>query len=296
MSFELGWATLLALGIGAVSLVRRRMRSPAGPAGPAGPAAPAGLASPGTCVVAIVGALLFVGGVFMTTAASGFVYRLFPLLVFVQFPWRFLALAALGGALLGGLSVGVMTDRAPPRIGIPVALGAAALAVILALPILGPKTNIVLPAWSVDPAEMWKRNDTTTKGEYLPLQVVEARRPRGFTEGLYDLEGEALLTGVSRRAGRWSFRAESTEPVTVTLRDVAYPGWAATANGSPVPLGHRKRSGNLTLTLPAGTHDVEVTLEPTRRRRAARGISLVAALALLGFGGFLLVQGRPRPA
>ncbi len=101
----------------------------------------------------ILGVFLFFGGAARTMEMSRPVYEAVGLLRYVQFPWRFLALVALGGALLGGLGFAHAAARMPARgRGILAALFAAG-ALAFVFPILGPKPNFPLPPWSLDPSE-----------------------------------------------------------------------------------------------------------------------------------------------
>ena len=288
MTYEVGWPTLVlaAIGLG-LWLAGRRAATDRGTSADA----------PRFRATLAVGLALFLGGVFMTTAAARPVYSLFPLLEFVQFPWRFLSLVAIGGAVVGGWGASLLLDRLEvPRVRRAVAAGLVAAAIVWAMPLLGPKPNTPLPPWAVSPEEMRKTQNTTTIGEYLPLQVEERKRPRGFTEGLKFDDELGAATNVVRRAGAYDFSFTASAPLTVTLLDVYFPGWTAWRDGEEIALQAASPSGNLQLELPAGTHELRVRLEPTPVRAAARTTSLVALLLFVGIAAVGELRGRKRAA
>jgi hypothetical protein len=285
MSFELGWPVLALLVLGGAAGAFRARRG-------AGDDAPPDFRRP----VLVVGLLLFVGGVFLLTEASRFLYEALPLLRFLQFPWRFLAVASTGAALLGGLALEELLRLPAPRFGWlrPVAAAVVAgLAVLFVLPLLGPRANFPVPSWALDPAELSTMRETTSSDdEYLPRFVTRSMDPgRALRDG-WELDGDGEVHDAVRRAGRWDLRVSARGPVEITLIDQDFPGWEVRADGERVPHGHVPERGNLRFSLPPGEHEVTARLEPTPIRRAAAAGSVVAALMLAGLGGFAARRER----
>jgi hypothetical protein len=232
-------------------------------------------------------------GLTMATLAGWPAYQAFPLLRFVQFPWRFLNFIALGVALLGAVGLDALLGARPAALR-RAAAGVAVLAAVLAVrPLLGPKPNFDLPAWSIDPDEIASRRETTTSSEeYLPKWVTEPpMRGRSFENGV-QVEGAASVEGPGRRVARYDLTVVAQEPVTVTLRDLYFPGWNATVGDAPLALAPREGTGNMQFRLGAGRHEVRVRLGTTPVRRTAWLVSAGAALlAVVGW----LTGGPPRP-
>jgi hypothetical protein len=275
MSFEPSYVALAALV--AALAGRRRSALPRGP------------------VVAV--ALVAIGvGLAMTTRLGEPVYRLVPLLRFVQFPWRFLGPVALGLAVAGGAAVEALLRGARPRVRGVAGAVACAAAVAAVAPILGPKRNVPIPDWAIDPERLARRRETATGvGEYLPVWAEEAAKPRDFPDGVQVI-GDGTASAVRRGVGRYDFVVEARDSVTVVLLDVWYPGWEARVNGEPAATSPRARTGNVELAVGAGRHEVRARLNPTPLRRATRAVSLAAALGGLGIvlAPALRGVGRPR--
>ena len=73
---------------------------------------------------------------FMITPLSRPLWDHLPLLPFTQFPWRFLSVQALFGALLTGALVGAQEKRSPPRPRAPAPLLAVGASLVLILSLI----------------------------------------------------------------------------------------------------------------------------------------------------------------
>ena len=243
--------------------------------------------------VLALGAVLLLGGVAMTTAASRILYRTIPLLEFVGFPWRFLGPAGLGAALLAGATVdgGVGRLRSRVRVRVLEAAGAAIVAVVTALDLLGPTAELTLQPWMLDPAAYREASFTATVAdEYAPIWAT-GREDIPFRDGVA-AAGPARIREIRRGVGRWSFRVESEGSPTIVLQDFFYPGWAGVSDGEPLTIEPRPRSGHAQFRLPAGggERSVALRLEPTSTRTAWRFVSGAAALA----AAWILAAGSVR--
>ena len=268
MSFELGWVGLACVLI-AAAFARSlwRFHRP----------------------LFVLGVLLFTVGTARSMRISAPVYETFELLRYVQFPWRFLSVAALGIAILGGLGFDRLLAHAGSRIEAVVAMALSFAAILFVLPLLGPKSNFALPAWALDPTEYQASRETTTKGEYLPIWALEPEAPKGFQGGVR-IEGSGRIHSAQRKAGRIEATLELEAPATVVFQDLFFPGWKGRSNGTDVALTPKERTGRISAHLPAGRHEVEVRLHQTPVRRLSSLISAATAIALLAFA----VPRRPR--
>ena len=77
------------------------------------------------------------------------------------------------------------------------------------------------------------------------------------------------------------FAINSPEPVTAALRLLNYPAWRVEVNGKPVLAVSDQHTGQMLVSLPAGTSRVRVAFAATPDRRWGNVISAGAALALL---------------
>ncbi len=281
----LNWLTLMVclatLGLLAWRLLKRQ-------APPAWPVAAFGIA------LAIVSA-------FMITQPALPIWQLLePILVQLQYPWRFLILAAAGlmlcagalPALLRGSGSGADVRVRAAKLT-PTTLGLAAIAlalIVLPLPHLPaePLPVSATEAWSPD--RMWREDSqagqvgATWTGEFLPLAVQEQRwalgRPReGAQDGppLAASQVELQSLGYDRAA----LSLTTAEAFTLSLHQFYLPMWQARVNGARIATFPREELGLLSLAIPAGTHQVAIRFGPTTARIAAGLLALSAVVLVL---------------
>ncbi len=240
----------------------------------------------------------FVVAVVMITPLSRPLWDHLPLLPFTQFPWRFLSVVALFGALLtGGLAT------LPGRGAGPALAGLVGLVLLLAA-LLGLRTDHLILTDADVTAERLAQYEwftgnigTTVSAEYLP----PAAAPRPWTsawlnDGTRDraaaVAGDLAVATIRARAAARQVWDITTGPAgaTVVLPALAWPGWRATLDGQPAAASAQPGSGRLTVAVPAGGHVVTLTLVRTPLRRAAELLSLGALLITL-----ILLLAPPLP-
>jgi hypothetical protein len=121
-------------------------------------------------------------------------------------------------------------------------------------------------------------------------EAVTERPIPGLPRGPRAPAGSARLRSYAPE--RLSIEAHARRPGLVVLTDLAYPGWRAEVDGHPAPL---RRVDYLLrgVSIPAGTHSVEMTYEPASWR-AGWIVSLVTALGLAGAVAWELRRRRTR--
>ena len=103
------------------------------------------------------------------------------------------------------------------------------------------------------------------------------------------------------RIARWraeekDLRILSAEPVRVALRLLNYPAWHVEVNGKAVTPQHAESSGQMILSLTAGTQRITARFVRTPDRKVGIAISWAAVLtllALLNAGGVRLLSASP---
>ena len=251
----------------------------------------------------------------LTLPASRRLWDRVPLLVYVQFPWRFLGPAAFCVALLTGWGAAALWDlfpraggtaseaRSELRSGWGAGLLTAGVLSLVLTANLGwfyPHHCAALTDTSMAAMIGWERiTDTlgsTAKGEYLPQWV------RRFPEETLDddyaaggpivrLRPESLPEGARIEAAEYGAtraRISLSSPVDFRARYLAfyYPGWQVSVDGQAVDVVPDAETGLVTFAVPAGERTVEIRFGETPARLAADAVSV---LSLLGWAGMLVV-------
>lgn len=237
------------------------------------------------------------GGWFMTTTASLPLWRLGEaFLSYLQYPWRFMALHALGMAWLAGAGVLALLDashsRSASQLVSVISLAVIALIAMSSLARL-PYQALALRDTALTYQRMWAEErevgqiGTTWTGEYLPVWVREQRWAIGRSwrdAGGPDLtEAAALRPPDSVRlldAGynRLDLVVESTSPASLVMHQFYFPGMAVYIDGRRMPAYPFGTLGLAAVDIPAGAYQVRWRLTPTPSRLWGTVISILSLL------------------
>jgi hypothetical protein len=236
--------------------------------------------------------LLVAFSIFMTLTPSAPLWYAIPTLRFMQFPWRFQILAAIGIAFLMGVWAQWLGDalarwRARQIIVLIFALTLIMLG-IANLPLRDfPLTDAQVDLTRVDDSDYvvaqmgwgWTR-------EFLPATVREFENiytpivkptasPLEATRAvpLVHIESDGLYAR--------ALRVFATEPFELSLKAFFFPGWQAYVDDVPARTYPRGSLGIVTVQVPAGEHRVVFRFEDTPLRLAMNVVSLLTLAGVL---------------
>ena len=243
--------------------------------------------------------LALVYAVWPITPSSAWLWAHVPLLPMVQFPWRFLSIAALVAALVAGAGLA----RLPGR---PYLAGAGALLLAGVMLARLPVEPLPLRDSDVTPArlqlyEQFTGNiGTTVRAEYLPQDAI----PRPYSaaallsgapypqplaaEGSL---GKAQLLSGGPTAQSWQVTVNSRKAV-LAFQTYDFPGWQAAVDGQPVAIDAQAANGRIAIPVTAGEHRVDLSFGNTPLRTRAEQLSLAALLITLALCGWALARSR----
>ena len=308
MSFQIGLVHWALVAVAGMALVRRIRR-----AGGLGPDA-------GTWTT-LAALAVFGGAALMTTAVTRPLWDATPLLAFAQFPWRFLTLAAFGASLASGFAIETLAPQGRPWAR-PLAAAAVILCAVLAYGAYARPQFAVYDAEQNDHAHAAYLEARAMLDDPARYQDVAARANLATLIGTGQSgtsRHEYLPDGVSRlpvsppgsraevlEGGRIE-RAETIGPnherFTVAM-DAAgelrfnqffFSGWRAAIDGRDVPVRTERGYGTIQISVPAGTHVVELEFGSTPLRRAASAGSAIALLVLVLASAGPWLRLRPQP-
>jgi hypothetical protein len=207
-------------------------------------------------------------------------WRYLPELRFVQFPWRWMSIVALGATMFTASS----------------ACGRMRWVWMLfaALAIFGSAHYLVKHAW-------WDTEDMPTlqaaiqdgtgfegTDEYDPAGDdhgdLQQNLPRAFLvsdAGKPEAGSNAKIVIEQWTAEHRSVRVITAKPDRVELRLLNYPAWRVTVNGSAVSVRHPEGTGQMIVPVPAGASELRVDFTRTSDRVLAGWISIVSAVTSL---------------
>jgi hypothetical protein len=242
---------------------------------------------------------------FMLATTSLPIWRLFERgLAFLQYPWRFQALTALGTAFLAGALWRWLSRSAFSVPSLRQILPVAAYCCLLGWALWRLPYTPTTPDLSVQ--AMWQMDrdlgqvGTTWTGEYLPIWVAEQRwalshpvpDPQPGDETLP--AGQLNLTGVGY--ARYEFLLDTSQATSLTLHQFHYPGWQSRGQEGAITSHPASDLGLAAFDLPASRSPLITHLGHTPPQLWGTLISLGAALAVsMTLVARSQVRGRKQP-
>ncbi len=230
--------------------------------------------------------LEFVFSLFMQHNKSAFIWEMFPLLAFVQFPWRFLGITIFLVSLAAGM-VKVFEKRFKMAVGALVII----LTVAFNINYFHPQTYYFdsIDAHYISP-QVLSIDDKLPK-DYLPIWVKLIDPEKINSPKL--LSGQAQLGDYKVHSDWVQFHAHVSQPADVEVPVTYFPGWTARANGRVLSQEEPTNLGLIRLSLPEGSYDVKLAFADTLVRRAGNLISLLALLVTLSLAGEAALRYKP---
>jgi len=208
-----------------------------------------------------------------------------PKLKFVQIPWRWLVPFNVVFAIV--VAAAVRRN-----------FGRVFVVALIAVGMFALSYRVLSPWWDTarDVAEM-QQGVVSGRG----YEGTDEYVPRGADP--YEIKVDAPRVEVLSPAGgtvkveRWqaefrAFTVDVTQPSELALRLFNYPAWSVQVNGQTVQAGTREVTGQMMISIPAGTSQVEIHFRRTRDRTVGAVVSLAFAFIMM----FLAVRNKRRGA
>jgi hypothetical protein len=240
--------------------------------------------------------ILFTLLTFGSLQYSEIFWTTFPLVRFIQLPWRLLGPAAIFLALLTSASAEIILQHLIKPITRYLSLITFLVASwLFVLPWTFHQPFNLFPA-NTTPAAVIKHElnagliGTTSNGEFVPQIVSEfpsanLMLPRYEKESLPSHlavlpEGVNCVT-LSVTLTSEEVKCESAKEFTLSFYRFYFPGWVATIDNKETPINVASPQGNIAIALAAGDHTSKVALQPTAPQAAGTIISFIGLIILL---------------
>jgi hypothetical protein len=232
---------------------------------------------------------------FLLYRPSWMLWRILPMLSYVQFPWRCLAPLSAAGSFMAAAAIAATGKVRLMRIAAVIGI------FVLAVPILSSVS------WDFKSRRLDDMVSAARAGKgFLFKEFGDWRVPLGSR--LSALPDAAPLVAPAEQAPdvridvqRWTgerkdFVVESPRPVLLKIRLFNYPAWRAQANGAELPLETDPETGQILLTAPTGISRVQMGFVWTWDRTLGMTISILALLLVVLFAWRERTRERRLPA
>jgi hypothetical protein len=198
--------------------------------------------------------------IFLMNFRSSIIWSNFPFLPYFQFPWRFLSLVTFASSALVIIFDKVKYGKV---IGLTIIFAAIAL-------------NFSY----FKPHDFLGRTDEYFTNRYIPFPVASEEYKKTGEEYLR-LPGatEVRPDKISPNPGLdATFNVVYDKETTFNYYKYNFPGWVAKVDGKDVVISPGSPYGQITFTVPSGTHFVEVSFDETLYRKVLNGVSFGAII------------------
>lgn len=238
------------------------------------------------------GLALLVGAAFFASTLSQFLWDALPLLEYLEFPWRFLSLAAVGAALVCG-SPFLLIGARRPRLANGLAAGLIAALLLTNFARARPETFHDVVDADYSPRAIASRwISVTTAEEYEPVWVVN-RPQTAAAEPLTFIAGAGRASVISLSPTSREFQVSATQPARLRMNTFYFPGWALDVDGRAAAIEYANPQGMIEFLLAPGSHLVHARFGDTLIRRWSTILSLVTLL--LSLLALWRARARARP-
>jgi uncharacterized membrane protein len=226
----------------------------------------------------LTGILLFfvIASTFLMFKESNFIWSKFILLQNFQFPWRFLAIVVFTTATLGSL----VFDLIPKKISLIFLL--IVISLILFIGSFYSQAN----GYQYKPVGFYSGiyNSTTDTGESAPIWSVRFMEHRAKAPAEV-IEGAGRIKEVIHLATYQEYEFDSLTSARILINTLYFPNWSVYIEGKKTQILFQdpQYRGLMTFYTTPGNHKVEVKLEDTKLRIAAKFVSLISFVIIIIF-------------
>jgi hypothetical protein len=232
--------------------------------------------------VLLISLFFFLAGIIsalMTQQRSVFIWNRISILVWLQFPWRFLALSIFFFSILAGGFVGVVKNKG---IGIFITVFLIFLIIFLNVSFFRPSRWLNITDKDKFSGELWEKQTVISIFDYLPISAEKPPAKKAPQEPIL-IEGEAKFQNYKKGTDWQTVDVESLKDSKIQLPIYYFPGWTVSIDNEKTNLSYNNSLGLLTFDVPKGEHQVIARLEDTLPRRAGNIITLLSLICLLIF-------------
>ncbi|KKU82560.1 MAG: hypothetical protein UY10_C0030G0001 [Microgenomates group bacterium GW2011_GWA2_47_8] len=221
-------------------------------------------------LIVFLSAFFVLVSVFMSHEKSTFIWKIIPVLAYLQFPWRFLITANFFLCLSAGYFL-LTINKAAARWLLIIF---ACLVIFFNLSYFRPREWFRLTIWEKFSGLSWDRQLTTSIFDYLPI-YAKFPPATGASTLPYSENGAVSILDYRHQSSAISFSTKSMADAKLTLPQFDFPGWRVKLDGKIIVHNHNNDLGLINFEIPQGTHKVAAVLTGTPVRNIADFLSLI---------------------
>lgn len=210
---------------------------------------------------------------FMTHQRSVYIWNMVPILAYLQFPWRFLALVIFFFSLMGGAIVSFSQRRT-----IPITLLMMLMVILVNVNYFSPETWLKITDKDKTSGKLWEKQVTASIFDYLPIY---AKAPPGDAspDKPWGLNGEVKVLDYQKGTNWQKGKIEVvTEVASIRLPLFYFPNFVLKVDNQKSKIDYQNDLGLITFKAPKGVREFNVKLEDTWARKIGNSLTILGLL------------------
>lgn len=221
-------------------------------------------------LIVFLSAIFVLASVFMSHEKSTFIWKVIPVLAYLQFPWRFLVTANFFLCLCAGYFL-LTINKVASRWLLTVFVS---LLIFFNLSYFRPREWFRLTIWEKFSGQSWDRQLTTSIFDYLPI-FAKFPPATGAPILPYSDGGVVSILDYRHESSVISFSSKSKSDAKLTLSQFDFPGWRVKLDGKIISHNHDNDLGLISFDLPSGDHHLQIVLKNTPVRLVGDILTLI---------------------
>lgn len=222
--------------------------------------------------------LFFVFSLFMTHNKSAFIWEKIGLLRFVQFPWRFLALAIFTSVILSAF---LLTLLRPFLVKIIFLIFVSAT-IFLNLAYFQPE-GFYFNLTDEDKlsGELWDKQQKASILDYLPKGAIESKERASNLPII--VSGDSTIGYFENKSNQWELKINVKSPSKIEFPVYDFPNWKVYRNDVEIEHSKDNYLGRISINLENGDYMIRGKFTDTPIRKYSNGLSFISAIVILYF-------------
>ncbi len=211
---------------------------------------------------------------FLIHPRSVFIWNSLPLLKYVQFPWRFLALSGLFLSACSGFFTYLIVKAKFRTV-----LLITGIIVFLYSSYFQPKDMFIISDNEKFSGELWEKQRTISIFDYLPKS---AQFPPG--EAASDkpilIDGDIDILSYFKGSNWYRWKISVSRESVMKLPIIYFPNWSVWIDGSVSSFSYDNPLGLITIRVPPGKHEIYAKLLDTNIRKVSNYMSFLGLILI----------------
>jgi len=230
--------------------------------------------------------LLFFSYLFLMNIRSSFIWKIFPLGEYLQFPWRALTVTT----FLSSFFVGFIEYFPFKRLSKTLPILLAVLSVILTFQYFKPQKYLevtddyYLKRFFADRISSGKSGEVSKEyanwtESYIPLTIWTEKRPESLPGKKIEMK-DGIVSYKEVPPINLKAEIQVKKEAEVIVNNYYFPGWKAFVDGQETEIKILKPLGNMSVSVTTGEHQLSMSFSETFIRSLSNKISLFSILII----------------